>query len=78
MSTEHTSSATAACSTVTCNNDRRPGSIVVSREFVEVHLAQTLQALENSLAWFGCSSRNPGTGQVVFQMDPFSLPTSVE
>ena len=40
------SSASAACSTVTCSSVRVAGSIVVSRELVPVHLAEALQALE--------------------------------
>ena len=62
-----TSSASAACSTLTCSSVRRPASIVVSRSSSQSISPRPLRRW-NSFLWLGCSARNSVLGGVVLQV----------
>ena len=62
-----TSSASAACSTVTCSSVRWSASIVVSPSSSQSISPRPFRRW-NSFLWFGCSARNAVLGGVVLQV----------
>ena len=68
MRIEHTSSARAACSTLTCSSERSDRVHGGVAQLVEVHLAQALQAVELVLV-VGVLGQEGRLGRVVLQVD---------